>query len=94
MQTISTKYLSPTNTQGARIKATHAGNFTSVTAGYDYSLNNDENQLAVALLLAQKLNWHGSSFIGGHTKGGMVWVNDNPHVIGFKVESDTLWPHY
>jgi hypothetical protein len=90
MQTISTKYLSPTNTQGARIKATHTGNFTSIIAGYDYSLNNDENQLAVALLLAQKLNWHGSSFIGGHTKGGMVWVNDSPHVIGFKVESDTL----
>ena len=91
MQTISTKYLSATNTQGARIKATHTGNFTSVTAGYDYSLNSDENHLSIALLLAQKLKWHGSSFIGGHTKKeGMVWVNDNPHVIGFKVESDKL----
>ena len=69
MQTISTKYLSATNTQDARIKATHTGNFTSVTSGYDYSLNSEENQLKVALLLAQKLKWYGSSFYRWPHKG-------------------------
>jgi len=86
MQTITTKYLSATNTKGARIKATHTGGYTSVTEGYDYALNSEDNYCKVAELLAKKLNWDGK-FIGGHTKDGMVFVNDNPHVVCFSVTS-------
>ena len=84
MQTITTKYLSSTNTQGARIKATHTGGSTSVTEGYDWALNSAENYCKVAELLAKKLNWEGS-YIGGHIKEGMIFVNDNPHVVCFSV---------
>ena len=55
MQTITTKYLSATNTKGARIKATHTGDYTSVTEGYDYSLNSADNYCKVAELLAKNL---------------------------------------
>ena len=77
MQTITTKYLSATNTRGARIKATHTGGFTSVTEGYDYALNNEDNHMVVAHMLAQKLGWD-ATYVGGHTKDGMVFVDAQP----------------
>ena len=77
MQTITTKYLSATNTQGARIKATHTGGYTSVTEGYDYALNSEDNHMVVAHMLAQKLGWD-ATYVGGHTKEGMVFVDAQP----------------
>ena len=41
MQTITTKYLGPTNTQGTRIKANHTGEAKSVTVPYNYALSNE-----------------------------------------------------
>jgi len=77
MQTITTKYLGPTNHKGSRFKATHTGGFTSVTLPYDYELEAEENHRIAARALAAKLNWEGE-YTGGHTKNGMVWVNSNP----------------
>lgn len=55
MQAIEVRYLSATNTLGTRLKAecfsgTH-------TAGRDYSLEVEDDELRVAELLAQKLGW-------------------------------------
>jgi hypothetical protein len=74
MQTITTKYLGPTNHRGSRVKATHTGDYTSVTLSYDYALNSEGNHIAAAKSLADKLNWQGD-YIGGHTAEGMVFVN-------------------
>lgn len=77
MQTITTKYLGATDHRGPRIKATHNGNYASVTLGYDHALSSEGNHLAAAQLLAVKLNWEGD-YIGGHTCDGMVFVNAEP----------------
>ena len=50
---IVTKYLGPTNTRGARVKATcDAG---SVTVAWDYALNEEDNHNAAARALILKL---------------------------------------
>jgi len=77
MQTITTKYLSATHLRDARMKATHTGGYTSVTESYDYALNNEDNHIVVAHMLAQKLGWD-STYVGGHTKEGMVFVDAKP----------------
>lgn len=76
MQTISTKFLCATNHRGSRIKATHEGNVHSVTASWDYGLNDMDNHKQVALRLMEKLGWTGK-MIAGHTYDGMIWVFDN-----------------
>ena len=73
MQTIITKYLGPTNHRGSRYKATHTGNYTSVTLSADYSLNAEDNHAAAAQALAEKLGWEGE-YTGGHTQEGMAFV--------------------
>lgn len=74
MQTITTKYLAPTNTKGSRIKATHTGKTLSVTRGYDYSLDTYGNHLAVAQELQMKLAWYCYELHGGSTDTGYVFV--------------------
>ena len=72
MQTIITKYLGPTNYRGSRYKATHTGNFTSVTLNADYSMNAEANHVEAALALAEKLGWEGdylSDYGLGTTRG-------------------------
>ena len=55
LQAITTKYLAPTNSRGARIKATaEAG---SVTVPYDHALNAFDNHHAAAVALANKFGW-------------------------------------
>ncbi len=77
MQTITTKYLGPTNHRGSRYKATHTGNYTSVTLDADYSMTAEANHVEAALALAEKLEWEGD-YVGGHTQDGMVFVNSDP----------------
>lgn len=55
MQAIHTVGLSPTNTRGARIKAT-AGAGTC-TCPWDHELGVEENHLACAMVLISKLGW-------------------------------------
>ena len=73
MQAIVTKYLSPTNTRGARIKATaHTGQGGSITVPWDYALDTSANHRAAALALANKYKWldHSDLSEGGSLPAG------------------------
>jgi hypothetical protein len=81
-QSITTKYLSPTDTQGSRIKATAsgAGNGYSHTHHYDYALGTTDNHIEAAKALVIKLQWDtldGPWTGGGYKDGGMVFVHDS-----------------
>jgi hypothetical protein len=74
-QAIETRHLGPTNTKGSRIKATAwAG---SVTIGYDYALDAQDNHRAAADALIAKMGWNGTFAQGGNAKGdgGYYFVN-------------------
>ena len=73
MKAIITKYLGPTNTKGARFKASDGS--TSITVGYDYALTSEGNHSTAARALCEKLGWKGH-LVGGHTTTGMVFVFD------------------
>ncbi len=63
MQAIVTKYISPTNTKGGRVKAScQAG---SITLGWDHSLNPWHNHQAAAKALATKMKWDYGTWISG-----------------------------
>ena len=55
MQAIVTKYLSPTNTRGAIIKATAQAGATYLS--WDYALDTTANHRAAAIALADKFKW-------------------------------------
>lgn len=65
---IKTSYVSPTNTKGAKIKATFNGK--SVSVPYNYALNSEERHEEAAIAFADK---HGLNMklgaIGTHGKG-------------------------
>jgi hypothetical protein len=65
-QAIETKYIGPTNTKGARIKASAwAG---SVTIPYDYS-GTEKAHWRAALALIEKYGWEKSGWVmGGNAK--------------------------
>ncbi|MCA8110244.1 hypothetical protein [Burkholderia cepacia] len=55
MQAITTKYLSPTDTKGPRIKAScDAG---SAIIPYPYELSGDDAHASAAMALVRKLGW-------------------------------------
>lgn len=72
MQAIETKFLGPTNTKGARIKASaQAG---SVTVPYEYQGVDVEHDQALRALVT-KLKWWGVWARGGNVAGtGNVYV--------------------
>lgn len=72
MKAITTKYISPTNTRGARVKATDGD--TSVTVSYDHASN--DPHVEACLALCKKLNWDDNAavMVRGHTKTGCVFV--------------------
>ena len=72
MKSIETKYVGPSNVRGTRIIATDCGDHRIIKS-YDHSLSSEQNHMAAARQLCEKLNWHGSLW-GGHTKAGMVFV--------------------
>lgn len=66
-QAIITKYLPPTNSRGARVKAKcYAG---SVTIPWDDALDVDDNHTAAAVALCKKLGWRGELHGGGLPDG-------------------------
>lgn len=73
MKAISTKFVGPTNTRGARIVASDSdGN--KVTIGYHSLDGNDEmKHRAAAEALRDKMGWSGA-LAGGFTKNGWCWV--------------------
>lgn len=73
-QAIETRYLFPTNTKGARIKASTYG--ANIIIPYDYALDVQDNHCAAQLALRHKLGWQGKYAQGGNAKGnGYVFVN-------------------
>jgi hypothetical protein len=81
MQTIITKYLGPTNTKGARVKAYEAGApSSSVTIPYNTSLEAREAHTEAARALAANIDAVGVRFIIGYSHdGGYVFVHAGPY---------------
>lgn len=76
MQAIQTKFISPTNFRGARIKATAAAG--SITIPYPYELSGQACHRAAAEALCAKLGWNYGPLIGGClSSGDYVFVFDN-----------------
>jgi len=67
MQAIITKYLCPTNTRGARIKATCAAG--SVTIDYPHELSGMDCHAKAAYALLAKMHW-GYKLMGGQLPSG------------------------
>lgn len=75
-QAIVTKYLGPTNTRGARVKAkAYAG---SVIVSWDDALGTDANHDAAARALADKLGWMSGHRLEG---GGLPDSKGNCYVL-------------
>jgi hypothetical protein len=72
MQAIITKYIGPSNTKGARIKAIASAG--SVTISYDHNQDHDEPFRAGAQALCAKFGWEFNHCNGGLPDGSMVWV--------------------
>lgn len=72
MKAITTKYLGPTNTHGARIAATD-GDGNRVVVSYDYAMTRDTRHDEAARALCAKLGWTGR-LMRGSVKGGCVYV--------------------
>lgn len=73
-QTITTKYLAPTNNRGARVKATNSAGI-SVTVAWDYGIEDHDNHDNAARALLNKLEWAGGEWIGGaNGTGSFVYV--------------------
>jgi hypothetical protein len=62
LQAITTKHIGPSNTRGARVKATAAAG--SVTVAWDHALDERQNHTAAAHTLANKMQWEGL-YVGG-----------------------------
>ena len=71
-QTISTKYLAPTNNRSARVKATSTSGI-SVVVAWDYADDDAGNHARAAEALIAKLNWRGD-WVGGVAKDGHCFV--------------------
>jgi hypothetical protein len=73
MQAIVTRYFGPGNVRGSRVKATcQAG---SITLEWADNLNSNENHLAAAKAMVNKMGWHYGTWIaGGLPDGSYVWV--------------------
>jgi hypothetical protein len=72
MQAIQTKYLSPTNSRGSRIKAWAAAG--SITIGYPHELSGQACHRKAAQALIEKLGWveehYGEGLLGGTLPNG------------------------
>jgi len=71
-QAIATKYLSPTNTKGGRIKATcEAG---SITIDFRHDLGAQLTHRVAAMALAKKIGWDNGEWHMGGLKDCYVFV--------------------
>jgi hypothetical protein len=71
-QTITTRYLQPTNNHGPRVRASVKGTHW-VSKGWDHGKTNEGNHLDAALHLAESLGWSGT-WQGGSTEEGYTFV--------------------
>ena len=77
MQAITTKYHGPSNVRGSRIIARASAG--SVTMGYRHELNLEENHIAAAELLREKMGWVGPGY--GALLSGCDHNEDYVHVM-------------
>ncbi len=75
MQAIITKYLCPTNTRGARVKAECAA--LTVTLSYDHALNMEENHIAICAELCKRMHETNVEKYGSHDT---IWAGK--HAFG------------
>lgn len=74
VQAITTKFIGPSNTKGARIKAKAAAG--SITVDYDHALGIEANHAAAAKALVERYGWRGVWFQGGMPDDcGFVFVS-------------------
>lgn len=84
MQAIRTRYIGPTNTRGARVRAdlgipSHLGAVlfatpdATVTRPWDHSLTAEQNHKYAALALTQKVGWQYFDWFGAWFKHDMYW---------------------
>jgi len=73
MQAIRTRYIAPTNTRGARVKADIHAVTATVTRPWDDSLTAEQNHKYAALLLTQKVGWQYFDWFGAWFKNDMYW---------------------
>jgi hypothetical protein len=73
-QAIITKYLAPTNTKPARVKATAPNAGASLTIPWNHASTSDSNHGCAATFLAARLNWTGSSIMGSIEDGKVVHI--------------------
>lgn len=73
MKAILTKYISPSNTRGARIKAYDMDN-NSATISYPYELSGEDVHRAAACALITKMQWNPKPMVGGEIPGGYAFV--------------------
>ena len=78
MQAITTKYLAPTESKGARLKAECEAK--SITVPYDHSLNTEENRAAAARSLSDSLGWSDTPRYG-KLASGMMKSGQYAHVF-------------
>lgn len=80
MQTITTKYLSPTTHRGARIKATTSSGI-SKTISYPYELSGAECHIKALRELNKKLNWDGDMTYSSTERGYIFSFVDEDNLI-------------
>ncbi len=72
MQTITTKYIGPTNHRGARIRAVTASG-QALTLPINHSYSDGRCHAEAALELCKRLGWSGE-LVSGSTSRGYVFV--------------------
>lgn len=80
MQTITTKYHGPTDSNGSRISAQASGAKTRVYVPYDHALSGHHVHDVAVRKLCKKLNWAGTFVIGG-TVTGYVYTFSNDDTL-------------
>ena len=74
MQTIQTKFLSVTDTKGARIKATNSGGTKSIIISYPFECDVKGAHAKAAIMLRGKLGWEGEMIQGTLSNGANVFI--------------------
>ncbi len=72
VQAIETKYLSPTNNRGSRIKAKAWGG--SVTIPYPHECSTEDAHRKAAMALVAKLQWEPETWFQGGSADGFGYV--------------------
>jgi len=89
---IQTKFVGPTNSRGAHVRAftldknPGTGKADRVSSAWDHALSVHDNHRCAARKLAELMGWGGQWAYGDTTDGG-VWVRVLDETLGFKAEA-------